>query len=259
MMKKVFNNFLFLFLIILISFFVVAEPPFQVNEITEGLTVIYPHNGVYKDGEIVDFDIHVANSSGFILLNTDFDCNLHLFHPNGSHSLKTSLNNAGSYDENILLNDTIVDEGVNPYLVWCNSSQGEYGFVNGQIRITNSGVYNEVDVGVKWLSILLALFGMTSIMLFITTQIKDKLLKPVKIVFFVISVINGLLLGVFAYMISLNPYDVTSYRPLGLAYASINVFLIMGFIFNYAFVLLARIYKRSKDKWVNSFKGGVNK
>ena len=244
--------FYFFFLLILISS-VISQPPFQANPTTQGLIIIYPQTESYNYHELVEIDFHVANINGSLLLNTDFDCNIHTFAQNGSHILKTSLSDAGIYDESIIINNTIFDYGFNPIIVWCNSTTGLTGFFSGGFYVTNTGKKDDT-AGSKWLVIVLALIGMTFMTGYISSKINDKGLKPVKITFFVLTVINGLLLGFVAWMISINPYDSGSFQGLGLAYASINVFLILGFVFNYFFLMFYRIYESGKNRWVNSFK-----
>jgi len=248
----VYRIILFALLCLLLVSFVSAISPFQTNTGSNSLILIYPGIEAFKMGDMVEIDFHVANENGTLLNNTEYNCNFHIFGKNGSHILKTTLSDAGIYDESIILNDSIYSEGLNNYIVWCDSS-GIGGFFSGGFYVTNSGQKDD-NAGGKWLVIIIALISMTAITGFITVNITDKGLKFIKIVFFILTTINGLMFGIIAYIISLNPSDVTSYRAIGMAYTSINSIVILGFIWNYTFLMLARIYKRNKDKWVGVFK-----
>lgn len=142
------------------------------------------------------------------------------------------------------------------YLINFSQPRGDYlvKLCDDTTREITSGGDDEM----AWNSILIALIAMTAVLGVTSFMIQDKNLKPIKMVFFVLFVVNGLMIGILSYIISVNPFNVDTFQPLGLGYAGMNVMLILGFMFNYLFSRFGKVYKSGVQKF-SGFKGGKAK
>lgn len=203
----------------------------------------------YEKNKNITLSFHIHNSTGGIINNNNLDCNLYMYGSNGSIIYQSNLlNNSNNVDMYTSIGSDVTNfEGQASFNVDCNATNGENGYISDIIYFTNTGRYDE-NSGFKWFAIIFSITIMTIMFAVLATMIKDTALKTMKIFFFIMSVINTLMLGVIAYMVSLNPYDVISYRNLGLGYASINIISILGFVWFYIGIYrIGGIYKRNAN------------
>ena len=99
-----------------------------------------------------------------------------------------------------------------------------------------------------WNAIVLALLGMTALFFVGAVIIKDKRLRMIKGVLFLLALINTLFLGMLPFLISLNPYDSSTFYPVGVGFLSVNGILIILFIWVYAMHLVGRAFNMTKYK-----------
>jgi len=135
-MKKLILTFVFC---IILSSFVFAAPPTQININQDiGVAIFTPPREYLPQNEGYAFHVHVSNiSNGRPLNNTDVDCFLHLYYPNGSHSLETSLNkDSNGEDHDIFISGTNFSIlGDHAYYIWCDSAEA------GDTGGSASGIY----------------------------------------------------------------------------------------------------------------------
>lgn len=120
--------------------------------------------------------------------------------------------------------------------------------LNEEFKLQVNFSLTDTGESMSWMAIIISLSIMTIIFGICAFMIKDPLLKPIKTIFFILFVVNGLMLGILSYIISVNGNNVTAFQPLGLGYATINVILILGFMWNYLFARFSEIYQRSTKK-----------
>jgi len=143
MFNKRFFLILGLLLLILIPF-VSSAVPVQLNVNTEqGINVFYPKFEYVSQNASFTLHLHTSNiSNGYPLANTDVDCFLHLYNPDGSHTFESNVlgKNANGWDHEISLTEGNFSEiGIHAFYIWCNSTIIG-GQANGVFMVTESGV-----------------------------------------------------------------------------------------------------------------------
>ena len=256
MTYKIDKIFLFFFLISILSSFVFAQPPFEPQIsgcASEAGTIMFSlQEAIPKDSNF-NLYFHLYNSTGHLILNNISDCYVHIYDPEtGEIILDKKLNKTlDGIDHETNISGILTNRYFSyPLNIWCNSTNNQAAFLSSFYTITNTG-RDDPNSGEKWLVISLCLFFMTALLGFITFIIKDDRLYPIKMLFFILTVTNTLILGILAYLVSLNPFDVISYQKLGLGYASINIIVLLGFLYNYYFVGFGKIFRRSAKKLIN--------
>jgi len=130
---------LFLALIIVLAFNVVAVPPFQQSPMGT-LNVIYPENQVFIINQDIELHYHVANSTASVLQVTKYNCTAHVYNISNSHIVITNLtNNANNFDKELIINGTKLNKvGLYAINVWCNTNT-QAGYLSHYIYITKDG------------------------------------------------------------------------------------------------------------------------
>lgn len=140
MNKKIFLAFVFLICIAS----VMAQPPFQQTTGSGFLEIIYPQISLYRLNEDIGFNFQVANSSGHILNSSagEVDC---LIEVQNSSSDVIQLTAASK--QNFYFNPTIETGylGRFGYIVSCNASNGEQGFVSSYYDVTFTGIEEQQE------------------------------------------------------------------------------------------------------------------
>jgi len=233
--------------IILFSSFVYAVAP--VTTIFTGDTGIHVEINImsyYKQGEARWSVVQLFNeSSGYqfnITSNPNMICKMRL---RDSHGFELSVVEAIPHNSHWDLNGSSGGNNIIGDYAWtlvCNDDIAEIGgFASGFFKITNSG--KEPDNNNYWLVIIIALSIMTVGLGFIGFMIKDKYLKKLKAFFFLLFVVNVLLLGCLPLLISLNPDTVTSFLGVAIGYFSVNLLVSLLFIYLYSFHLVTKVFK----------------
>jgi hypothetical protein len=248
--RRVFKSTILLFLFILFSTLTLAQPPFQSSEGLENeLTVIFPKAEALKKGTTPDLHFHVMNSTGFQLNNTFVDCKAHIYEPvTNNHILRSDLVKSSNwYDLEINLNEnTTRMRGTYSLIVWCNSTQGEAGFISEGYVVTNSGGYDEQSAN-KWLGLLLVMLFVSFIMIYTATKINQTKMNEIKVVTLLYGVFNAFLTPLFALGLILNPFDIKSMTGLLIAYFSINILIMILWVWLYGKFLIIEVFKGGKQ------------
>ena len=145
-MKK--QNQILFFIFILLA---LALPVFAVKPVTQistenevNLQIEYPKIEFVPYGINWNWNMHVFNYTNALMTNKTTDCDLHLYAYNGAELYygmfsyldhQFYLNISGS-DLNIALPNQL---SIVPYLIHCNSTNGDAGFVSSAFYITPSG------------------------------------------------------------------------------------------------------------------------
>lgn len=139
-MKITIKLMLFLVLLISLASLVYSAQPTLVTQIdTTGITIIYPKNEFFPLNSNSKLHFHIYNTSDFLLTNTTTSCNFHLYNYSGNHVIEKYL----EFDSNGMefyfdLNTTFTSKpGIYPYLVYCNRSINEAGFLSSSLIISN--------------------------------------------------------------------------------------------------------------------------
>lgn len=131
----------FLVIIILMSFVVSSQPPFQTSD-ASGLIVEVPVIEFIKQNNDFDFHAHVFDStSGKPLTNATVDCYLHLYNgTNGKHFIQTKMgfsSNLIDFDYNVL-GGNFTEVGQYAAIVYCNTTTIG-GFIEYPFYVSYSG------------------------------------------------------------------------------------------------------------------------
>lgn len=238
MNKHNFFLIFFLFLLIIpISFS--ATPIIQGSNYNNGLQISFMKNEAFMKDSSPTFNVHVYNSSNALLTN-QANCTLFIYDNNNVPILNASMTNSG-FEQSYTINSTFTANlGNYPYELYCFSTQGEYGFISGSYYITSTGRKAENE-GFNWLALVVAFAFMSFMFFYVSKTIVDEGLKASKILFFLLAVMNTFMIALIIYLITINGFDIVAFSVYSLAYAIISVFLLVGFVFNYALVKLGRL------------------
>ena len=138
-MKKIFVLPI-IFLILLTSAY--AVPPFQESTGVNELVILYPKLEYYELGVNVSVHFHILNSSGYLLPLSDVTCRVHVYNAHDSHILSMYLlDDSNSMDKYLSLGTNVTGVlGKKPFNMWCNSTQGEAGYLAGIVTVTHNGL-----------------------------------------------------------------------------------------------------------------------
>lgn len=239
-MKKLnkLNFFIILFLLIIpISFS--ATPIIQGSNYNNGLQISFMKNDAFMKDSSPTFNVHVYNSTNALLTN-QATCTLYIYNSLNIPILNATMSLNGENQAYTLNNSFTQELGNYPYDLYCSSSQGEYGFISGSYYITTSGRKSENE-GYSWLALVVAFIFMSYMFFEFSKLITDEGLRASKILFFLLGVMNTFMIALIIYLITINGFDIISFSVYSLAYAIISIFLLLGFIFNYAVVKLGRM------------------
>jgi len=180
------------------------------------------------------------NSSGKQLLNTDYDCSIHVYDQNNNHIIVANLtDDSNGVDEYINIPDTIIPNMPYTYLVACDSVEGESAFVSVDFEITKEG--KDPDRVFLSLGAALLMIALLFAVLKITFSIDAEEHMNIKLLMTLISMIIVTIISKTALSIvqSLNTTSIivnsfiTFYR----------VSLVLFFLFNAYFILFYYIPK----------------
>lgn len=141
--------FIYLFVFVfLTSFILAAQPTVNVPQTapTQNLVLQYPKISAYNYEKVLNFHMHVFNSTGFLLTNATNGgikfCTIHFYNSSNAHIFKGNLTFDGIEWEHDFPAYTITQPGEYPYTIWCqmrNDANGA-GFASGTVFFTNNGV-----------------------------------------------------------------------------------------------------------------------
>lgn len=94
--------------------------------------------------------------------------------------------------------------------------------------------------GSMWLAIIVSLLGMTSLFAYFAFNMKSKELRHIKVLMFLLAVVNALFLGFMPFFIASNPINPSTFSPVAIGYFTTNGLLIVVFIWFYAAFLVRR-------------------
>jgi len=166
--------FIFLFLCILLSSFVLAVPPVQTSStIDSGIGIEYPQYEYIKNGNYFKLHTHIYNkTSGLHMNNNSADCFVHLYNATGDHIIEERMGGDSNLEEfKLYIGDgNFTRNGQYAYIIYCNTTAinnigGVGGFVSGTFEVTHNGLEEEKQDSTTAISITLFLLSI-SIMLF---------------------------------------------------------------------------------------------
>lgn len=149
------------------------------------------------------------------------------------------INSTGTIVQNdslTLLNDSL-------YFADINLSVGDY--IVKLCDNTTKELFIEEVGDVNWIAIIISLSMYTLLLGFITFIINNPKLKGLKALFFLLTIVNTLLLPMFTFFISTG--DASSFKPVSIAYLSINGLLLVFVIYLYALHLIRNVWSDEDD------------
>lgn len=182
-------------------------------------------------GNNYTFQVHVYNSSGFLIDNSTTSCKFHLYDINGEHII----------EQNMLFSDTDFYQvipgsnltvGVHDILVNCNNS--EAGYLSTYLRATESGFFEEQSPLLLLAPLILILFF---VKLMFNLDKEHILVKLLLLLFSVITLVASANLGI---EIAKNNFASTGIiNTLSVVYRVSTIFMYL-FI---AYILIYYVYK----------------
>lgn len=239
-----------LLFILFFSFNSLAQIPFQLTTIGNNnvLEIDFPKIEFFKLGDPLQLNFHVFNNSGILVLNDTTSCVFHLFNFTGGHLIEELM--SFSVGDNDFFFDINVGNlsvvGAYSFLIRCNTTTVQGGFVSGSFQVTIDGLGDDSFSG--WLPVILVFAFASALSLFASFSIRSRGLQGLRALLFLFGVVNGLLLWVFPYLISVNPNRVSSFNPVGLGMVGVALGLIFAVILFYALFLFDRATKDKERK-----------
>lgn len=130
----------FVFLLIFLSSFSIAAPPFQTSDTGSGLQIEYPKYEFLRQYTSQGFHIHVINDTRSMNV-THVSCSLHIYNQTGWHiGIYNLLPDSTSYldFDTTISSSNLSSLGVMSYVVQCNSTT-QIAFASGQLVVTTDG------------------------------------------------------------------------------------------------------------------------
>lgn len=127
-----------LVLVLCVSFASAVKPVTTQINFDTGLKIIYPAFVYIPSGSEFELQFHVHNSTNFLQSNTTCDCNIHIYDNEGVHLVDDNL----TYDtasKDFYYNFNTSGKALYRdylYIVYCNSTEEEAGFVASTFQIT---------------------------------------------------------------------------------------------------------------------------
>lgn len=135
-----------------------AEPSVQIE---------YPKEAFYQQGEPIQLNFDVHNSTAYELNDSQVDCEVSIHGENGktiSHGDLIYNDSVHMFEYNLNSSQT-QRIGTYDFFAYCNSTQGEAGFVSGPFEVTENGMSYQTSDGVFYLTVIL--FAVISSFMFI--------------------------------------------------------------------------------------------
>jgi hypothetical protein len=239
--------FLFLFLLFLLPL-VVAVKPVQssTNVLGASLFIVSPKEEFFSLQNDFKLHFHVLNSTSFQLAANQVSCGLHLYNYTDSHLFSgLLLPDSNGVDVYFQVNSSYVSVvGVYSYIVFCNSSFGQYGFLSDSFEVTVDGRSNSL-FPVGWLVLIIA-FGLVAVLsLWVSFSLKSSGLMGVKALMFLYGLANVFLIGMFSYFISVQPSRVDLFSDVTSIFLYVNGMLLLLVILLYSVYLIKRAISRN--------------
>jgi hypothetical protein len=130
---------IFLFFLALCAAVVAATPPFQTSTTGSELTVTYPKFSAYPSGVATVMNFHVFDVNGTPLTNTTTNCTVHIYLPNGTHDVSTTLVYDANDWELSLSASQMSRLGEHSIIVFCQKGALVGGFLSGNFLVTLDG------------------------------------------------------------------------------------------------------------------------
>lgn len=128
----------------------------QLSDLSNELTIIYPKNPSFKQYSNFDLHFHIINGTGADLAASQTSCYIHVYNQMNQHIIIANLSNdANAIDKYVNINSSISDNlGLYPYLVHCNSSTQQHGFVSNTFEISNENKANNLIAAIIAMGII---------------------------------------------------------------------------------------------------------
>lgn len=237
-----------IFLLVLFSVSVIAQPPFEQTIIgNDVLEIDFPKIEFFPLGKDLQFNYHVFNQTGLLLLNDSTSCVFHLFTFTGQHLIETNMvfDTSGKDFFIDVTSENLSVVGSYAWLVRCNNSDGVGGFSSGFFEVTNNG--DDPERYPYWLPIILSIAFVGLLCLSSSFLIKSNNLSGIKSLLFLIGISNTLFLMAMPFFITLNPGRVDYFKPVGLTLLTSSLVLFVIIIWLYATFLMQRALNQKRD------------
>ena len=199
-------------------------------------------------GENLQFNIHVYNSTGFLLDDTTTSCYIHFYNNSGHHLLETELlfNDEDFFAENFTFTAT---PGGYSYITWCNSTT-EGGFVSNIFEVVED-LDQPVRSDLIPLAIILGslLFGMIYIYCAINLRVEQ--ISKTRVVEKIILYFTGLLISLSGYFLMIvevsNNSNFTYFKSTLITIFTILILVFLAILALFAYHTLETTMKGSED------------
>ncbi len=160
---RITTKLIFFFLLISLMAPAVPAPPTPQSQDAEaiiGLDIYTPQNIYYKHQRNFTMIFYVHNASGYMEKNTEHDCLFHLVNETGQQIIEQYLTrDADGHQSSIVIDEALLPfTGLYTYDIYCNSTEGEYGWTTTSVTINNEGTQPLDDFNREAVIIFIPLF-----------------------------------------------------------------------------------------------------
>lgn len=173
-----------LIIFIVLSVFAYAVPPqTPVNTDLPTLNIEYPKQDFFFNNKNITLHFHIYNSTSYILNDTDVDCLIHVYNSVGSHIVEENL----TFDENevdfyVNISTSLLNNTNYAYIIHCNSTQGEAGFLSTSFYVKNENETNNPEF--LFISVIITVLVIIGILIFLYMAIDESHLPLKAIIYF---------------------------------------------------------------------------
>lgn len=234
-------------LVLLITITPIFSQEINTPQVTSGIPdidITYPKYEYVQQNTNFTLHTHLFNGSNGVPLYTQPSCYLHLYNPNGKHTIEVEMgNDDNGLEKELFINGGNFSEiGTHAYLIYCNLTSVRIGgFADGVFEVTENGLEPEINSTPLMIYLLAILFAC----LYLIKNSEEELKYVFLIGAFIIAVIA-------TYLVYLVYGTQTYYTLIGDVlinnfYISLTILLAIVFYVLYKLIMKLKLRDISKD------------
>lgn len=183
------KKYILMIFMILLTTFVYAKPVEVIQESQPGsLSIAFPSDTNFQINSPFKIHFHLYNSTGsLVLLDQGEYCTFHLYNNTNNHILEENLTLDSNQIDYHTSEITISEKGDYPFLLFCDTTLSQDGFIASEIRISEDG--QEHDDSSVFIAVAVLIIGSIALMFTFSTSLSgdEVWMQPLKILINMVS------------------------------------------------------------------------